>query len=168
MICRLLTRQKILAYSAMEANAMGDAWFDTDHLLLGTLCESNCQAAQQLNAAGLTLENARSVVMENRPSLPDYGPVIPLGTSPSPRVWLSQSGPGGRPAEAKSGLSPRGKNEGDVKRQNLLTTDHTDRDNSLSIFILWQFRRFWQSKRKETLFSRLPSGISLVVVYVRA
>jgi ATP-dependent Clp protease ATP-binding subunit ClpC len=80
--------KKILAYSAMEANAMGDAWVDTDHLLLGTLCESNCQAAQQLTTTGLTLENARARVIENRASRPDYGPVIPLGTSPSPRVWL--------------------------------------------------------------------------------
>jgi ATP-dependent Clp protease ATP-binding subunit ClpC len=80
--------KKILAYSAMEADAMGDAWVDTDHLLLGILCESGCQAAQQLTAAGLTLENARPVVMENRSSRPDYGPVIPLGQSPSPRVWF--------------------------------------------------------------------------------
>jgi ATP-dependent Clp protease ATP-binding subunit ClpA len=81
--------KKILYYSAREADAMGDAWVDTDHLLLGTLCEPDCQAAQQLNAAGLTLENARSMVMENRSSRPDYGPVIPLGKTPSPRVWLT-------------------------------------------------------------------------------
>jgi ATP-dependent Clp protease ATP-binding subunit ClpB len=81
--------KRILARAKMETDAMGDAWVDTDHLLLGILCESDCQAAQQLNAAGLTLENARSVVMENRPSRPDYGPVIPLGTTPSPRIWLT-------------------------------------------------------------------------------
>src|SRR5579859_6313744 len=80
--------KKILAYSAMEADAMGDAWVDTDHMLLGILREPDGQAAQQLIAAGITLENARSLVMENRSSCPDYGPVIPLGTSPSPRVWL--------------------------------------------------------------------------------
>jgi len=80
--------KKILAWSAMEADAMGDVWVDTDHLLLGILREFECQAAQQLTAAGLTLENARAVVMENRSSRPDYGPVIPLGQTPSPRVWL--------------------------------------------------------------------------------
>lgn len=80
--------KKILSWSVMEADVMGDAWVDTDHLLLGILRESECQAAQQLNAAGLTLENARSVVTENRSSRPDYGPVIPLGQTPSPRVWL--------------------------------------------------------------------------------
>lgn len=80
--------KKILYYSAKEADAMGDAWVNTDHLLLGILCISDCQAAQQLTAAGLTLENARATVIENQPSRPDYGPVIPLGTTPSPRVWL--------------------------------------------------------------------------------
>jgi hypothetical protein len=80
--------KKILYYSAREADAMGDAWVDTDHLLLGTLCESDCEAAQQLKAAGLTLENARSMVMGNRSSRPDYGPIIPLGKTPSPQVWL--------------------------------------------------------------------------------
>jgi ATP-dependent Clp protease ATP-binding subunit ClpA len=80
--------KKTLAYAAMEADAIGDAWVDTDHMLLGILRESDCQAAQQLTAAGLTVENVRSVVIENRPSRPDYGPVIPLGKTPSPRVWL--------------------------------------------------------------------------------
>jgi ATP-dependent Clp protease ATP-binding subunit ClpA len=80
--------KKFLYYSAREADAMGDAWVDTDHLLLGILWISDCQVAQQLNAAGLTLENVRATVVENRPSRPDYGPIIPLGTTASPRVWL--------------------------------------------------------------------------------
>jgi hypothetical protein len=80
--------KKFLYYSAREADAMEDAWVDTDHLLLGILCISDCQIAQQLSAAGLTLENARATVIANRASRPDYGPVIPLGTAPSPRVWL--------------------------------------------------------------------------------
>jgi ATP-dependent Clp protease ATP-binding subunit ClpA len=77
--------KKILYYSSKEADAMGDAWVDTDHLLLGILCISDCQAAQQLNAAGIVLENSRPVVMGNQSSRPDYGPVIPLGSSLS---WL--------------------------------------------------------------------------------
>ena|SRR6478672_2177959 len=104
--------KKILAYSAMEANAMGDTWVDTDHLLLGALCESDCQAAQQLNATGLTLENARLVVMENRPSRPDYGPVIPLGTSPSPRVWLKSKWYWWKARRSEKRFVAKRKNEG--------------------------------------------------------
>jgi ATP-dependent Clp protease ATP-binding subunit ClpC len=77
--------KRTLAYAAMEADAMGDSWVDTDHLLLGILRESGCQAAQQLTAAGIALENSRTVVMENKSLRPDYGPVIPLGVALS---WL--------------------------------------------------------------------------------
>jgi len=80
--------KKILYYSSKEADAMGDAWVDTDHLLLGILCEASSHAAELLVEAGITLENARLKVLENRSSRPDYGPVIPLGKTPSPRVWL--------------------------------------------------------------------------------
>jgi ATP-dependent Clp protease ATP-binding subunit ClpA len=80
--------KRILARTAMEADAMGDAWVDTDHLLLGILAEPGCLAAQHLVKAGITLQNARPVVMENRSSRPDYGPVIPLGQSQSPLDWL--------------------------------------------------------------------------------
>jgi ATP-dependent Clp protease ATP-binding subunit ClpC len=80
--------KKILYRSMKEADAMGDAWVDTDHLLLGILCEPNSHAAELLVKAGITLENARLKVLENRSSRPDYGPVIPLGETPSPRVWL--------------------------------------------------------------------------------
>ena len=80
--------KRILVFAIMEADAMGDAWVDTDHLLLGILREPDCEAARQLIAAGLTQENARAVVVENRSSRPDYGPVIPPGTSRSPRVWM--------------------------------------------------------------------------------
>jgi ATP-dependent Clp protease ATP-binding subunit ClpC len=80
--------KRILYYAAKEADGMGDAWVDTDHLLVGILREPECSAAQQLAAAGFTLENARNMVVENRSSRPDYGPIIPLGQSPSPKVWL--------------------------------------------------------------------------------
>jgi hypothetical protein len=52
-----------------------------DHLLLGILRESACQAAEQLTAAGLTFEESRSMVMENQSSRPNYGPVFPLGSA---------------------------------------------------------------------------------------
>lgn len=80
--------KRILAWSSMEADAMGDAWIDTDHLLLGILCEPVSPAALELAKSGITLENARPVVVENRSSRPDYGPIIPLGQTPSPLVWM--------------------------------------------------------------------------------
>jgi len=80
--------KKVLARTAIEADAMGDAWVDTDHLLLGILCEPSCQATQDLAKAGVTLENARPLVLENQSSRPDYGPIIPLGQRPSLLVWL--------------------------------------------------------------------------------
>lgn len=67
---------------------MGDAWVDTDHMLLGILCEPSSHAAELLVKADITLESARLKVLENRSSRPDYGPVIPLGQIPSPKVWL--------------------------------------------------------------------------------
>jgi ATP-dependent Clp protease ATP-binding subunit ClpA len=73
--------KRTLAYAAMEADAMGDIWVDTDHLLLGILREPACQAAKQLTGAGLTVEESRSMVMENQSSRPDYGPVFPLGVA---------------------------------------------------------------------------------------
>jgi hypothetical protein len=72
----------------MEADAMGDAWIDTDHLLLGILAEPGSLPAQHLAKAGITLEDARHVVMENRSSRPDYGPVTPPGASQSLLDWL--------------------------------------------------------------------------------
>jgi ATP-dependent Clp protease ATP-binding subunit ClpC len=81
--------KRTLAWSAIEADAMRDPWLDTDHLLLGMLRESECQTAQQLNAVGITLENARVIVAENRSSRPDYGPVLPLGAAPSMLAWFA-------------------------------------------------------------------------------
>jgi ATP-dependent Clp protease ATP-binding subunit ClpA len=83
-----LETKKILLHAGLEADAMGDAWLDTEHLLLGILCEPECSAAQQLVKAGITLESARLVVLENRSSRPDYGPIIPLGHTPSPSIWV--------------------------------------------------------------------------------
>ena len=65
--------KKVVAGAAPEANAMRDYWIDTEHLLLGILAEPSCRAAQVLAKAGMTLESARGVVMENKPSRPEYG-----------------------------------------------------------------------------------------------
>jgi hypothetical protein len=104
----------------MEADAMGDACVDTDHLLLGILRESVCQAAQQLTTAGIALENARTLVVENQPLRPDYGPVIPLGVSLSWPQLLMSRWRGGRPAGAKSALSQGQKNKREMPRSSLL------------------------------------------------
>jgi ATP-dependent Clp protease ATP-binding subunit ClpC len=58
--------KKILAWAAMEAEALNDYWIDTDHLLLGILCEPESLAAQQLGQAGITLESARNLVQGER------------------------------------------------------------------------------------------------------
>lgn len=82
--------KRILARTAMEAEAMGDYWIGTEHLLLGILAEQNCTAEQYLAKAGITLKNARRVVMENKSSRPDYGPVpaSPIVKNPSPLDWM--------------------------------------------------------------------------------
>jgi ATP-dependent Clp protease ATP-binding subunit ClpA len=74
--------KKTLAYASMEADAMGDAWVDTDHLLLGILRESGCQAAQHLTTAGLTLEKSRPLVMENQSIAPGLWPRDSAGGLP--------------------------------------------------------------------------------------
>jgi ATP-dependent Clp protease ATP-binding subunit ClpA len=65
--------KKVVARAAPEANAMRDYWIDTEHLLLGILAEPSCRAAQVLAKTGITLESARRVVVENKPSRPEYG-----------------------------------------------------------------------------------------------
>jgi ATP-dependent Clp protease ATP-binding subunit ClpA len=75
--------KKILARTAMEADAMRDYWIDAEHLLLGILAEPNCTAARNLAKAGITLKSARRVVIENKASRRDYGPV------PAPKVGSS-------------------------------------------------------------------------------
>jgi ATP-dependent Clp protease ATP-binding subunit ClpA len=72
--------KKIVAKAAMEADALHDHWIDTEHLLLGILAEPTCLAAQYLGMAGITLNDARRIVRENKHSRPDYGPVPPRPT----------------------------------------------------------------------------------------
>jgi ATP-dependent Clp protease ATP-binding subunit ClpA len=72
--------KKILARTAWEADSMQDYWIDTEHMLLGILHARNCLAARHLGMAGITLQDARRMVRENKPSRPDYGPVPPRPT----------------------------------------------------------------------------------------
>jgi len=41
--------KRTLAYASMEADAMGDGWVDTDHLLLGILRESACPGRKAID-----------------------------------------------------------------------------------------------------------------------
>ena len=81
-----------------------DGWIDTEHLLLGILAEPACLAATHLRMAGITLKNARQIVVDNKPSRPDYGPVPPRPEeTPSKlkqlmfkwRTWRSRMGGAG-------------------------------------------------------------------------
>ena len=67
--------KRILAWTAWEADAVGDYWIDTEHLLLGILHEASCLAGQFLLRAGFTLRSARRTTLENKSSRPDYGPI---------------------------------------------------------------------------------------------
>jgi ATP-dependent Clp protease ATP-binding subunit ClpA len=66
--------KRILAWTVREAALLADYWIDTEHLLLGILCESSCTAAGNLAKTGLTLAKARRAVNEHRSSRPNYGP----------------------------------------------------------------------------------------------
>lgn len=66
--------KQVLRAALAEANILGDYWIDTEHLLLGILKEPASLAAQYLAKTGLTLKQARRIVLENRRSRPDYGP----------------------------------------------------------------------------------------------
>jgi hypothetical protein len=75
--------KQIIAWTGAEATRLGDYWIDTEHLLLGILRVSRCDAARYLKCAGLSLKAARKKIRENCSSRPDYGPL--------PRFWPIQS-----------------------------------------------------------------------------
>jgi Clp amino terminal domain, pathogenicity island component len=76
--------KRILARTGWEADALRDYWIDTEHFVLGILAEPSCRAAQYLAKAGLTLNDSRCAVVENKISRPDYGPVPDLWSVQSP------------------------------------------------------------------------------------
>jgi ATP-dependent Clp protease ATP-binding subunit ClpC len=78
----------ILARARMEADVLRDYWIDTEHLLLGILGERSSMAAQYLSKAGLELRAARRVVIENKSSRQEYGPVSLWWRLGSPLEWL--------------------------------------------------------------------------------
>ena len=69
----------VLREAAREASRMNDYWIDTDHLLLGIIRVSGCDAARYLSMAGITLQSAREQVKLSSTSRPDYGK--------PPRYW---------------------------------------------------------------------------------
>jgi len=66
-----------------EADVLRDYWIDTEHQVLGILAEKGCAAERLLARTGLTLQRAGQIVIENKLSRPDYGPV--------PDRWNAQS-----------------------------------------------------------------------------
>jgi ATP-dependent Clp protease ATP-binding subunit ClpC len=52
--------QRILAYTAEEAERLSHKFIGTEHLLLGLLREPNCFAAKLLQERGVVLETARA------------------------------------------------------------------------------------------------------------
>ena len=64
--------KKVVAGAAAQANVLRDYSIDTEHLLLAILAQPACMASQHLAKASITLESARRVVVENKPSRPDY------------------------------------------------------------------------------------------------
>jgi ATP-dependent Clp protease ATP-binding subunit ClpC len=77
--------KRVLAWSVQEAGRLGDYWIDSEHLLLGILCERSCPAAKHLELTGLTLETARKTIQENKHSRPNYGTI--------PVSWLIRTQP---------------------------------------------------------------------------
>jgi hypothetical protein len=77
-----LTR-RILARAVWEAGALADHWIDSEHVLLAMMAVGKGVAAQYLKKTGLTVNEARIMVIENKASRPDYGHVSLLW-----RMWF--------------------------------------------------------------------------------
>jgi len=65
--------KRVLAYTAMEADRLNDAWIDAEHLLLGLLREKQCRGAKSLTHIGINLSDARKTINEQKSTRPDYG-----------------------------------------------------------------------------------------------
>ena len=78
-----LDSRSALRKAHREADALRDYWIDGEHLLLGILAEKGCVGERYLARTGLTLQRAGQIVIENKLSRPDYGPV--------PDLWGTQS-----------------------------------------------------------------------------
>ncbi len=56
--------RRIFALTTEEANLQKNYWIDTDHLILGILCDESSAGATMLNRAGLNIGEARMVVSQ--------------------------------------------------------------------------------------------------------
>lgn len=65
--------KRVLAYTAMEADRLNDAWIDAEHLLLGLLREEQCAGAKSLAQIGINLSDARKIVDEQKSTRADDG-----------------------------------------------------------------------------------------------
>ena len=75
--------KRILRLAEDEADRQDCYWIDTDHLTLGVLRESKCQAAVKLTGSGLGIEEARNRVINSSGERQSYGAIPALW-------WLSK------------------------------------------------------------------------------
>jgi hypothetical protein len=54
--------KRILAQAAVEANRLNDYWIDTDHLMLGILCQESSVGAALIHGGGVEINGAREFI----------------------------------------------------------------------------------------------------------
>jgi ATP-dependent Clp protease ATP-binding subunit ClpC len=81
--------KRILAYTAEEANQLDDYWIDTDHLLLGILCERSSSGAVRLKSVGIEIDEARRAVAADM-AREDFGPIPVLWWLERPITRIGQ------------------------------------------------------------------------------
>lgn len=65
--------KRILWYARREADRLASKWINTDHLLLGILCDHESTAASRLQGAGIEIEAARAQVSSSALKPEDHG-----------------------------------------------------------------------------------------------
>jgi len=80
--------KRILAQAAVEANRLNDYWIDTDHLMLGILCQESSVGAALIHGGGVEINGAREFIARNVPR-EDFGPEPSLWwlEKPITRSW---------------------------------------------------------------------------------
>ncbi len=78
--------RRILQHAAAEADRLLHTDINTEHLLLGILCEERCGAASVLAKKGMRLDAIRLDVVQARNQLASYGqPALQIGPL---RIWV--------------------------------------------------------------------------------
>jgi len=70
--------KRVLLFAEDEANRLDSYWVDTDHLILGILRQTSCEAAVRLAEAGIELETARTHIKSLKEAREVYGSVPTL------------------------------------------------------------------------------------------